>query len=57
MTNGGPLDSTESMVLYMYQEGFRWWRLGSAAAIAVVLFCVIVACTVLQPRADRSALA
>jgi multiple sugar transport system permease protein len=38
MTQGGPLKSTLSMVLLMYEEGFRWWRLGSAAAIAFVLF-------------------
>ena len=43
MTGGGPLNSTLSMVLYMYQEGFRWWRLGSAAAIAFVLFALVLA--------------
>jgi multiple sugar transport system permease protein len=48
MTGGGPLDSTLSMVLYMYQEGFRWWRLGSAASIAFVLFALVLAVTVLQ---------
>jgi multiple sugar transport system permease protein len=55
MTGGGPLKSTLSMVLYMYEEGFRWWRLGSAAAIAFVLFAVILACTVLQLRVQREA--
>jgi multiple sugar transport system permease protein len=53
MTGGGPLKSTLSMVLYMYEEGFRWWRLGSAAAIAFVLFAVILACTLLQLRVQR----
>jgi multiple sugar transport system permease protein len=53
MTGGGPLKSTLSMVLYMYEEGFRWWRLGSAAAIAFVLFAVILAATVLQLRVQR----
>jgi multiple sugar transport system permease protein len=48
MTGGGPLNSTLSMVLYMYQEGFRWWRLGSAASIAFVLFALVLAVTVLQ---------
>lgn len=53
MTQGGPLKSTMSMVLYMYEEGFRWWRLGSAAAIAFVLFFVILAFTLLQLKIQR----
>ncbi|HEY6785313.1 MAG TPA: sugar ABC transporter permease [Gemmatimonadales bacterium] len=48
MTGGGPLNSTLSMVLYMYQEGFRWWRLGSAASIAFVLFALVLVVTILQ---------
>lgn len=41
MTQGGPLQKTTSLVLLMYQEGFRWWRMGSAAAMAFVLFAII----------------
>jgi multiple sugar transport system permease protein len=48
MTGGGPLKSTLSMVLYMYEEGFRWWRLGNAAAIAFILFVVILVFTLLE---------
>jgi multiple sugar transport system permease protein len=40
MTRGGPLQSTTSLVLLMYEEGFRWWRMGNAAAVAFVLFVV-----------------
>jgi multiple sugar transport system permease protein len=47
MTGGGPSDSTLSIVLLMYEEGFRWWNLGYAAAIAVVLFAIILAATLL----------
>ncbi|MEO7713502.1 MAG: sugar ABC transporter permease [Gemmatimonadaceae bacterium] len=50
MTQGGPLRATTSLVLYMYEEGFRWWRLGVAAAIAFLLFLVIVLFTLLQRR-------
>ena len=50
MTQGGPLRATTSVVLYMYEEGFRWWRLGVAAAIAFLLFLVIVLFTLLQRR-------
>lgn len=48
MTAGGPGDRTLSIALLMYQEGFRWWNLGYAAAIAFVLFGIILCGTVLQ---------
>jgi multiple sugar transport system permease protein len=50
MTQGGPLKSTTTVVLLMYEQGFRWWNLGQAAAIAFVLFAVILAFTALQLR-------
>jgi multiple sugar transport system permease protein len=50
MTAGGPLRATTSLVLYMYEEGFRWWRLGVAAAIAFLLFLLIVVFTIIQRR-------
>jgi multiple sugar transport system permease protein len=53
MTLGGPLRATTSVVLYMYEEGFRWWRMGFAAAIAFVLFVVVAGATALQRRLGR----
>lgn len=53
MTQGGPLKSTTTLVLFMYEEGFRWWRLGISAAIAVVLFLLTLAGTLLQLRLRR----
>jgi multiple sugar transport system permease protein len=53
MTQGGPLRSTTSLVLMMYEEGFRWWRMGAAAAIAFVLFVLIFAWTLLQLWIER----
>jgi len=50
MTQGGPLGSTRSLVLLMYEQGFRWWRLGYAAALAFILFVVILAATAIQMR-------
>ncbi len=50
MTQGGPLRSTTSVVLLMYEEGFRWWRMGFAAAIAFVLFIVILLAMLVQFR-------
>ena len=48
MTQGGPSKSTQSIVLLMYEEGFRWWRMGNAAAIAFVLFAIMLVGTALQ---------
>jgi multiple sugar transport system permease protein len=53
MTQGGPLHATYSIVLYMYEEGFRWWHLGYAASIAFVLFGVVLGGTVIQRRIRR----
>lgn len=50
---GGPLDATLSVVLYMYKEGFQWWNMGFAAAVAFSLFLVILAATLLQLRLQR----
>jgi len=53
MTQGGPLKSTNSLVLLMYEQGFRWWRLGYAAALAFILFAVILAATAVQMRLQQ----
>ena len=53
MTQGGPLNSTLSIVLLMYQQGFRWWSMGYAAAIAFVLFLLILAASAVQTRLQR----
>jgi multiple sugar transport system permease protein len=53
MTQGGPLRSTTSVVLLMYEEGFRWWRMGNAAAVAFVLFIVILLATLVQFRLQK----
>ena len=55
MTQGGPLRSTTSLVMLMYEEGFRWWRMGHAAAIACLLFIIMLAGTLLQLRLQREA--
>ena len=57
MTQGGPLQSTVSVLYFMYEEGFKWWNLGSASAVAFLLFLVILAVTGLQVRFAREAAA
>ena len=53
MTQGGPLRSTVSVLYFMYEEGFRWWNLGYASAVAFVLFLIIFAVSAGLMRFDR----
>ena len=57
MTQGGPLYRTYSLVMYMYVEGFRFWRIGFASAIAFVLFLIVLLATVIHVRLQRSSAA
>ena len=53
MTGGGPLDSTLSLAMYTYEEGFRFFHQGYAAAISYVLFVVVAVIAVIQFRLLR----
>jgi multiple sugar transport system permease protein len=53
MTQGGPAQSTVTMLYFMYEEGFKWWNLGSASAVAFILFLCIFAVTLLQLWVSR----
>jgi multiple sugar transport system permease protein len=53
MTQGGPLRSTVTMVMLMYEQGFRWWRMGRASALAFLLFALMLAGTLIQMRLQR----
>jgi len=57
MTQGGPANSTLSVVLLMYEEGFRWWNLGYGTAVAFVLFALILTVSLVQLWLQRRALA
>jgi multiple sugar transport system permease protein len=47
------LNATLSVGLLMYREGFTYWNMGYAAAVAVVMFLVILALTAVQFRLQR----
>ena len=53
MTRGDPLQSTVSVLYFMFEEGFRWWNLGRASAVAFLLFLIIFAVTTLMLRLGR----
>ncbi|HVE66446.1 MAG TPA: sugar ABC transporter permease, partial [Thermoanaerobaculia bacterium] len=53
MTRGGPVQSTVSIVYLMFEEGFRWWNIGTASAVAFVLFAIVLAATLVQFRLQK----
>ena len=53
MTEGGPVESTTSVLYFMYEEGFKWWNLGFASSVAFVLFVILLAGTALQLALQR----
>lgn len=50
MTGGGPVDATNTLIYHLYEEGFVAFHAGRAAAIAMVLFVLMLAVTVFQLR-------
>lgn len=48
MTQGGPNDSTQVLVRYIYQTGFRDSELGRASAMAVFLFVIMGSFSIIQ---------
>jgi len=48
LTDGGPANSTNTLVMYIYQAGFRFLRMGYASALAIVLFIIILIFTIVQ---------
>lgn len=53
MTQGGPLDSTTTLVFHAYREGFRNQRIGYSSAIAIVFFAIVVTVSIVQRRLTR----
>lgn len=53
MTNGGPLDSTTSVSLFIYRNGFQFSKFGYAAAGSFLLFIAIIIVTLIQFRMQK----
>ncbi|MBD7921327.1 sugar ABC transporter permease [Xanthomonas sp. CFBP 8703] len=53
MTRGDPLQSTVSVLYFMFEEGFKWWNLGRASAVAFLLFLIILGVTSVMLRFGR----
>lgn len=54
MTGGGPVNATRTIVLSIYQAGFRDFRFGYASAIAFIEFAIILIVTMVQLRVGRT---
>ncbi len=54
ITQGGPAQSTVSLLYFMYQDGFKWWNLGHASATAFILFFVLLSLSFLRPRSQEA---
>ena len=50
MTGGGPVEATEVMALRVFEEGFKFNRLGIATAGAVIIFMINILFTIAYMR-------
>lgn len=48
LTNGGPADATTTLTLYIFNNGFKFFKMGYGAALAAVLFLLILIVTIVQ---------
>ena len=50
LTEGGPFDSTTNIIYYLYQQGFKYFQIGAASAVSMLVFLATVLLTWLQFR-------
>ena len=53
MTQGGPAQSTFSLLYFMYQDGFKYWNLGHASATAFILFAILIGLSFIRTRSQE----
>lgn len=53
MTQGGPAQRTVSVLYFMFEEGFKWWNLGFASAVAFAFFAMLGVAAALWLAAAR----
>ena len=59
-TNGGPMEVTRVIVFYIYDNAFKFFKMGYATAMSMVLFAILIVFSLVQLRlfrADQSDLA
>ncbi|MFO1349645.1 MAG: sugar ABC transporter permease [Gammaproteobacteria bacterium] len=50
LTEGGPANSTDILVTYLYKLAFRFGKMGEAAAVSLIMFALLLAFTLLYMR-------
>lgn len=53
MGRGGPSNTTRTLVLHIYETGFRYQEMGLAATVAMALFIIVMVTTLIQMRLLR----
>jgi multiple sugar transport system permease protein len=53
LTGGGPANSTNTLIMYVYQAGFRFFRMGYASALSTILFTFVLIITITQNWASK----
>lgn len=53
LTSGGPGNATNTIVMYVYNQAFQFFHMGYAAAVAWILFAIILAITLIQWRVQK----
>jgi multiple sugar transport system permease protein len=53
-TDGGPVNSTRALVWYIYENAFRFFKMGYASALSVLLFSGLAVISLLQMRVLRA---
>jgi ABC-type sugar transport system permease subunit len=53
MTGGGPLNSSKVIVYYIYENAFKFFKVGYASTLAIVLFLLTLLITIGQVRLSR----
>ena len=54
MTNGGPVNATKTVAMYLYQYGFQFYKMGYACAAAYVLFILVFIVSLIQNRSSKN---
>lgn len=53
MTNGGPLNSTKTILFYIFENGFRFRNVGYASAISVMFIIMVVIISMIQQKLSK----
>ena len=53
LTGGGPLNSTRTIVAYIYSNGFSYFKMGYASALAWIMFLILFVCTWIQFKLQK----